>query len=344
MSPVAILRAVVHQDDFVVGIRQLLERAEVVLERVGCVVRADDHRHTRPRGLGLDGERRALERVGDRLERRLRPPFAVDESERPILDRVPSAPPLVGPGKRDRAARAFLERRADVHRRDLGLTGFAFANRVGAGFSKQQRLVARDVLQAREIRAQLWLAVQVHVERADVEEREVEEFGRREVDVREERLRRGVLRVLIQAPQEPLDAHAPVPADHAGRYFVAEREHEHGWMAAEVAHLRGQLAPDSLLQSTIVEEGDVLRPGEPDHHTQPVGRGFVEEPARRRCIGADCVDPEARHQAEVFGNLFGGRELMTIRVGREGPVRDAFDEESFVADAQEFPVGHHATG
>ena len=61
-----------------------------------------------------------------------------------------------------------------------GLSVFAFANRVGARLGEQQRLVAGDVLQPRQVGAQLGLVVQVDVERAHVEEREVEELGRRE--------------------------------------------------------------------------------------------------------------------------------------------------------------------
>ncbi len=104
-------------------------------------------------------------------------------------------------------------------------------------------------------------------------------------------------------------------------------------MAAELTHLRGQLASDSLLQPSVIEKGNVLRPRKADHHPQPVRRRFVEQLARGRRVRADRIDPHAGHQPEVFGDLFGGRKLMTVGVGREGPVGDALDEESLVADA-----------
>ena len=47
-----------------------------------------------------------------------------------------------------------------------------FADAVGARLGEQQRLVAGDVLQPGEVRAQVGLAVQVDVERADVERTE----------------------------------------------------------------------------------------------------------------------------------------------------------------------------
>jgi hypothetical protein len=49
---------------------------------------------------------------------------------------MPSAPPLVGPGEGDGAARAFLERRSNVHRRDVSLALFAFADAVGPGLGE----------------------------------------------------------------------------------------------------------------------------------------------------------------------------------------------------------------
>ena len=72
---------------------------------------------------------------------------------------------------------------------DGGLALLAFADAVGARFGQQQRLVTGDVLQTREVRAQLALAVEIDVERADVEEREIEEFGGREVHVGEQAFR-----------------------------------------------------------------------------------------------------------------------------------------------------------
>src|SRR5262245_31589585 len=114
-----------------------------------------------------------------------------------------AAPPLVGPRERDRAARALLKCGAHVHRGDVRLSRFAFSNAVGAGLGEQQRLMTGNMLEAREVRAKLGLAMQVDVERAHVEERQVEEFGRWKIDVREERIGRDVLRVTIEATKKP---------------------------------------------------------------------------------------------------------------------------------------------
>ena len=158
-----------------------------------------------------------------------------------------AAPPFVSPGEGNRAAGPFLERGADVHGGDLGLARFSLANRVGARLSQQQRLLAGDVLEAGQIRAQLRLVVQVHVEGVEIEEREIEELGRRKVDVREEGVGRRRLRVLVQAAEKTLDAHPPVPAHDARRDFVAERDDADGRMCADLTDARDRLAPDLLL-------------------------------------------------------------------------------------------------
>ena len=351
--PGAILGTVVDEDDLEIGVGQLLQRDEAVLERIGGVVSADDHRHARPRAPPLVGERRVGERRSNRSGCRLHLAIAIDEAEVPVGDRMTAAPPLVGPRERDRAARAFLERDAHVRRRDRGLPVLALANAVRARFREEQRLLSGDVLQPREVGAQIRLVVQVDVERADVEEREIEEFSRREVDVGEEAVRCRSLGVLVEAAQEPFDAHPAVPADDAWRNLVAEREHQHRRVIAELLHPGGDVAADRPLQLVVVEKRDVLRPGQADHHAQAVPRGFVEQVAPRRRVGADRIDPEARHQAEVLGDAGQWRELIAVGVGRERPVGDAFDQKAVVTGsvgtcrartAQKLPVGRNANG
>ena len=238
----------------------------------------------------LGGERRVGERARHGARRRLEAALAIDQAERPVVDVVAAAPPFVGPGERDGAARAFLERGADVHRRDCRLAVFAFADRVGARLGQQQRLVAGDVLQPRQVRAQLGFAMQIDVERADVEERQVEKFGRREVDVGEERVGSGALRVLVAV-------RAGIARRERGR-ATARRQAESRCRARTSAPrddrraralLRVELSADRALQPAIVEKRDVLRPRQPDHHAQPVPRRLVEQVApRRACKCGPC--------------------------------------------------------
>jgi hypothetical protein len=114
-----------------------------------------------------------------------------------------------------------------VHRRDVGLTGLALTNAVGAGLGEEQWFVPREVLKAREVRAKRRLAVQIDVERADVEAREIEKLSRGKVDVREQAVRRRHLRCVIQIAKKILDPKAPMPADDARWNLVAERKRQH---------------------------------------------------------------------------------------------------------------------
>jgi hypothetical protein len=213
----------------------------------------------------------------DRGGRRLGAAISIDEAEVPVVDGMAAAPPLVGPGERDRAARAFLERGPDVHRRDCGLAVFAFADAVGARFREQQRLVPRDVLEARQIRSQLGLPMQVHVEGADVEERQIQELRRREVHVGEQARRRRAFRVVVQIAQEAFDADTAVPSNDARRDFVAEGEREDGRMIAKLSDLGDELAANLALQVPVVEKRDVLGPRQPDHDSKP----FFDASSRR---------------------------------------------------------------
>jgi hypothetical protein len=142
--------------------------------------------------------------------------------------------------------------------------------------------------------------------------------------------------------QEALDAQAAVPADNPWRNFVAEREQHGRRMIGQLANLLDDLALDASRQLPIVEEGDVLRPGEPDHHAEPVARRFIEQVAAGRRVDADRVAAELRHQAEVGRNLLCCRELIPCHVRRERSVGDAFYEEAPAAGTQKLPIRDNA--
>ena len=113
--------AIVHQNDLDVGVRQALERGQTLIERVRGVVRADHDRDPRPRPLLGFRKRRRAEHALHCLKSRLGPAGAVDETERPVLDRGAATPPLVGPREGNGAAGALGERRAKLHGYQGGL-------------------------------------------------------------------------------------------------------------------------------------------------------------------------------------------------------------------------------
>ena len=110
-------------------------------------------------------------------------------------------------------------------------------------------------------------------------------------------------------------------------------------MIAELDDLGDQLAADGALQRAVVEKRDVLRPRQPDRDAQPCLRGCVEQIASRSGVGADRVDAELRHLAEVGGHL---ADLVALRVGRKRTVGDTFDEETLVPRLQELAVRREA--
>ena len=323
-----VARPVVDDDDLDLRVGERAERREAVVDGVAGVVGADHHRHLRPRRARVGRERGLGKRLAHRRQRRFRLPRRVHQAEGPVAHGVPAAPPLVGPGKRDRAARAFGKRRADVARGDARLALEAFAHAVGAGLGEQQRALAGDVLQPREIRAQLGLAVQVDVERADVVRVDVEILGGRKVDVGEQALRRFRLHLVVELAQETFDAPLSVPADHGRRNLVAEREEERRRVRRERAHRRRRVAANPPDQGAIVEEGDVLRPGHAGHHLQAVPGRFVEQRFAGHGVRAHRVDAGFRHHREVARDLSKRRELMPGSVRFEGAVRHAPDQEA----------------
>jgi hypothetical protein len=135
-----------------------------------------------------------------------------------------------------------------------------------------------------------------------------------------------------------------VPTHDIGRNLVTERESKQCRVPAELLHLRRQLLPDATLQTAIVKKSDVLRPGKTGHYAQPVLRGFIEQIHSRRGVSADGVEAEARHQAEVRGDLGQWRKLIAVSVGCEGAVGNTLDEEPLSTDSQKFPVRGDAPG
>ena len=80
---------------------------------------------------------------------------------------------------------------------------------------------------------------------------------------------------------------------------------------------------DLAAQTPIVEEGNVLRPGETGKYPQTVLRGCVEHVARRQRIGSYGIDGGVRHHGEITPDLRRFRKQMSILARRERAVRDS---------------------
>ncbi len=104
--------------------------------------------------------------------------------------------------------------------------------------------------------------------------------------------------------------------------------------------MRG-ITSDASRQIAIVQKGDVLRPGQSDHHPEAVSGRFVEKLNGRRSVDANRIDARRRHQREVLRDAFRRRELHPVPIGREGAVRHTSDQMSLTPDSQKLPTHAH---
>ena len=267
--------------------------------------------------------------------RRLRSAVRVDETEGPIVNHPPATPPVVGPREDDGAARALAQCRLHLHADEGRLALFSVAEAVGAQLRDQQRPGAGDVMQPREIRAQLRFRMQEDVEGADVEKRRLEILGRRVVDVCQQRVGRRGPGLVVQITQEALDPLASVPANHRRRNFVPQREQHRRGMCGETAHVVADAPPNLTFVHPAIEKRHVLHPGHADDGAQAATRCLVEHRNRRRRVGAHGVGFELRDRVEVLRDArqCGKQDAVSIR--RKRAVTDALDQISLFVDLQE---------
>jgi hypothetical protein len=249
-----------------------------------------------------------------------------------------AAPPFVGPRECDGPAGALGKRRANLKRCQFRLAFDSFANAIGAGFSQQQREMTGHVLQAREISPEVHLAMEVDIEGADIEKRQVEIFRRRKVHVGEQAVRRHRFALVIQFVQELLDACLSMPAHDSRRNLVAERKHQDRWVTTQLRDRGDDALPDTALRLGVIEERDMLRPRDPDHDAQTGARSLVENRAAGYSVGANRVDGVRAHQRKIFDDLLQRREVFAFCVGCKRSVRDALRYVLFPSDKQKLPL------
>lgn len=132
-------------------------------------------------------------------------------------------------------------------------------------FGQEQGTSAGEVLEAPEIASELFDAVQVHVEGEEIEARDLEVLGHREVGVGYQRLGVDLLDLVCERAQESPDAGRLVPADHVRRDLVPDEEGEQG--PRRVAQGAGGVphaAPDLPSFGAGIEEAEMLRPRDSD--------------------------------------------------------------------------------
>src|SRR5207237_3421138 len=97
-------RAVIHNDDLVVGVGQPVQRLEAIADRPGTVVRADDHGDPGPPDVWREGC--LPESASGGCERGLRRAVGARQAEGPVVDVAGASVPLVGPRENESASAA----------------------------------------------------------------------------------------------------------------------------------------------------------------------------------------------------------------------------------------------
>ena len=219
--------------------------------------------------------------------------------------------------------------------RGTGLRGLAVPAAVETDLGEEERPVARDVLQARQVRLQARARLQVHVEADEVEEGKLQVLGRRIVHVRDEASRIDVLHGLVERFQESLHAVPAMPAHDGGRDLVADGVAKERGVTGAHARARSHAIEDGEGPPGVVQKGDVLFPRHAHQHGEAVGLGGVEQIGRGHGVGANCVEAVGRHQGEVPGQAFPRWVFPAARVGAKRTIRHAAHPELGVAQSQE---------
>ena len=102
----------------------------------------------------------------------------VCDAERPIIHLRSSAVPLVSPGEHEDTSASASKRRPDLPVHAPRLLIVAVAERVEPELAQDQRTVARDVLEAREVRLERRLTLEIDVEADEIEKRQFERLFR----------------------------------------------------------------------------------------------------------------------------------------------------------------------
>src|SRR4029453_18320094 len=114
--------------------------------------------------------------------------------------------------------------------------------------------------------------------------------------------------------------------DYRRRNLISDRKGEHRRMARTGADGTAKLFSDPRDELPIIEETEMLHPGESGNDLQTLSQGFVEEIGGGYSVDADSVDARFAHERKVLGDT--GRLRVVESVTRlERPVRDASDPE-----------------
>src|SRR5688572_2611352 len=163
----AVGRTVVDQNYFIIRVIKCGQGIEAGFQRSRAVVSSYHHRH-----LCIMRQSKMRSRVIELLHHgkgRLWLALPCSQAEAPILNLLPAAMPVIGKAENDRAGDSRAKRSLNLPCQDLAFDLFAFADRVDAKLSEQQRLRIRNHLQPREIIVECFRVMEVNIETDEID-------------------------------------------------------------------------------------------------------------------------------------------------------------------------------
>jgi hypothetical protein len=207
------------------------------------------------------------------------------------------------------------------------------ASAVEPDLGQNQGTIIGEIVQACHVGGKTLGRLEVHVEADEIREGELQVLGRRIIHVCHERCGIGLPDRLGQSSEETLDAIASVPAHDGRGNLVAHGVRKQRGMPGHGAHRVANAGADRPHAARIVEERDVLLPGEAGHHQQAVSRRRVQDPGRRHGVGSDGIEAVCCHGVEVPLYLGPFGVELAGRAGTERPISGAADQKCLTVDA-----------
>src|SRR3989442_22325 len=198
--------------------------------------------------------------------------------------------------------------------------------------------LAGEVVKAGQVGFQSLLRLEIDVEADELQEGKPQVLCGRVVHVREKTA--GILspRGSVKPLDVSLHRSGAVPAHDGGRDLVTDRVAEDGRVTGASPHALSDAALDDPGRFLVAQEGDVLRPRQPDHDPKAEPLGSVEKPAWRNRVGTNRVQAVGRDCRQVPLHGRGVVVLTTRPVGPEGAVGHAPDQELLVADVKKLAM------
>ena len=330
----AVRRAVIDDHHFVVRILQFLEARQTIADRSRAVVGANHHRDARPGHVPWEWH--FSECFAHRRQRRLRLPIFICDTELPILHLRATPEPFIGPGVNEETRAPARKRRSKLPVQRFRLGCFTIPITVQSHLRHDQGPVARDIVQAGQVSIQAFLRFQINVEAGEIEEGELKVFGGRIIDIGHQALRVLCFHSIVEAFQKAFQFAPTVPANDRGRDFVADGVAKNRRMPCAGSDFGAHHLLNHTGAFAVIEKGHRPLDRKARHDPQTVPLRRVQQPERRRRVGAHRVHSIGRHLLKVVFHHLRRRKFLPLVIWAEGSVSDASNIQLFVTDKNEF--------